>query len=241
MKIGRRVTSKAIGLASIVLMVAIPNLAQTNAVQRPPAISAADRLGLTCAQILELTSTDWTAKFTQANAQAKASPEDSTRRAVTVYGKCYDSRTDNIAAALAKKGAGPTKKARLDFLSFDAAVKAFASKALADVQPLPDPTKTAYVLLCEKQFRREFYTEYEQKTVSRALTPDESEQYRKAKNRFGELLGLLPEEKGHEVHEAFGDIVGSHSVSLPMNLALYRYAIFILEPPSDKPFAPPPF
>lgn len=233
--------SKAIGLAAIVLVVATPSLAQTSAVQRPPAISAADRLGMTCTQILGITSTDWTEKFTQANALAKASPEDSIRRAITVYGKCYDSRTDSIAATLAKKGTGPTRKARSDFAQFEAAAKAFTAKALADVQPPPDAAKVAYVNLYEKQFRREFYNEYEQKTVGRALTPDESEQYRKAKNRFGELLGLLAEDKGHEVHEAFGDIVGSHSISLPMNFALYRYAIFILEPPSDKPFAPPPF
>lgn len=233
--------SKAIGLAVIVLVVATASLAQTNAVQRVPAISAADRLGMTCTQILGITSTDWTAKFTQANAQAKASPEDSASRAITVYGKCYDSRTDSIAAILAKKGTGPTKKARADFLNFDSAVKVFSTKALADAPPTPGATKTAYVNLYEKQFRREFYSEYEQKTLTRALTPDESEQYRKAKNRFGELLGLLAEDKGHEVHQAFGDIVGSHSVSLPMNLALYRYAIFILEPSLDKPFAPPPF
>jgi hypothetical protein len=28
---------------------------------------------------------------------------------------------------------------------------------------------------------------------------------------------------------------------LPMKLALYRYAIFVLEPPTEPAFAPPPF
>jgi len=43
------------------------------------------------------------------------------------------------------------------------------------------------------------------------------------------------------LHESFGDVLGSLELGLPMNLALYRYAIFILEPPSEKPFGPPPF
>lgn len=192
---------------------------------------------MTCTQILDMTSTDWIAKFTQ----TKGSTPETVSRGITVYGKCYDSRTDAIAAALAKKGTGPTKKARADFLTFDAAVKDFSLKALADAPPPLDAAKSAYALLYQKHFRREFYTEYEQKTVNRPLTPDESDQYRKAKNRFGELIGLLPEDKGHEVHRAFGDVLGLQSAGLPMNLILYRYAIFILEPSSEKPFAPPPF
>lgn len=213
--------------------------AQTKAPQRPSAAapSTSDRLGMTCAQILEMASTGWTAKFTA----AKGSGPQNATSAISTYGKCYDAHTDSLAVSLARKGSGPTKKPRADFAQFETAVKAFTAKAAAGLQPPPDPPKAAYINLYEKQFRREFYTEYEQKTLNTPLTADESEQYRKAKNRFGELLGLLPEDKAHELHAAFGDIVGSHPVSLPMNLALYRYAIFILEPASEKPFGPPPF
>lgn len=229
---------QALILIGVVLLLAQVGLSQAKSSQAAPASSAAsDRLGMTCAQILAITSTDWTTKFTQ----AKGPTPDNTIRAISAYGKCYDARTDSLAAAAAKKGTGPTKKARSDFAQFELAVKAFTAKAAADVQLTPDAVKSAYVNLYEKQFRRKFYTDYEQKALNRPLTPDESDEYRKAKNRFGELIGLLPEDKAHEVHEAFGDIVGSHSIGLPMNSALYRYAIFILEPPSEKPFGPPPF
>lgn len=190
---------------------------------------------MTCAQILQISSVDWVSKFTDKNGP------DSAARAITAYGKCYDARTDGLAATLAKKGAGPQKKARTDFLEFETAVKAFTAKALADVQPSPDAAKVAYVNLYEKQFRYDFYRSYQEKDPNPQLTPDENDQFGKAKNRFGELLGLLPEDKSHEVHEAFGDIVGPHPVTLPMKLVLYRYAIFILEPPTEKPFAAAPF
>jgi hypothetical protein len=73
----------------------------------------------------------------------------------------------------------------------------------------------------------------------------------KAKNRFGELLNALPEDKLHALHAAFGQIVGSHPTSGATELAVYRYAIFVLEPftsqntltakPLAKPFSAPPF
>ena len=62
-----------------------------------------------------------------------------------------------------------------------------------------------------------------------------------AKNRFGKLLESLPDDKMHELHEAFGNVIGPFQISEATRLAAYRYAIFILEPPSDAPFSPPPF
>jgi hypothetical protein len=220
------------------LLFACASPAQTKPPQKAasaPASDRADRLGMTCAQILQMTSIDWVTKFTDKNGP------DTAARATAGYGKCYDARTDGLAAALAKKAAGPQKKARADFLEFETAVKAFTAKALADVQPPPDTAKAAYINLYEKQFRYDFYRSYEDKDPNPQLTPEDNDQFGKAKNRFGELLGLLPEDKSHEVHEAFGDIVGPHPVSLPMKLVLYRYAIFLLEPPTEKPFAPRPF
>ncbi len=62
-----------------------------------------------------------------------------------------------------------------------------------------------------------------------------------AKNRFGKLLQLLPDDTMHELHLAFGDVIGPHHISEAMRLAVYRYAIFILEPPSANPPSEPPF
>ncbi len=62
-----------------------------------------------------------------------------------------------------------------------------------------------------------------------------------AKNRFGELLEALPDDKLREMHKAFGKIFAAGPVSDEMKLAIYRYAIFCLESPSTQPFAPAPF
>jgi hypothetical protein len=219
-----------------ILLVGLPvSAAQTKSPQRTP--SAAERLGLTCTQILAMSSSDWVAKFNQ----EKSSSTEGTVRAAAVYGHCYDARTDALAESLSRKGAGPSKRARADFVGFETALKDFVAKAVADAQATPDATKIAYIDLYEKQFPRWFYTPYAEGNLKPTLTAEESDQFTKAKNRFGELLGLLPEDKAREVHEAFGEIVGTHEVSLPMKLALYRYTIFILEPRTEKPFSPPPF
>lgn len=224
---------------AVLLFLTRASAAQTKPPQKPTASAstAADRMGLTCARILQMSSTDWVAKFNK----EKDPSAEGVARAVAAYGKCYDARTDGLAATLAKKGAAPSKNARANFLGFEGALKEFVAKAAADSQSAPDPTKIAYINLYEKQFRRDFYRAYAEKNLNPPLMPEEDDQFHRAKNRFGELLGLLPEDKAHEAHEAFGEIVGTHEISLPMKLALYRYAIFVLEPPTEPAFAPPPF
>jgi hypothetical protein len=231
-----RVSHASISAIVLLLFALHASSAQTKARHQASA-AAADRLGLPCAQILEMSSTDWVAKF---NAE-KSSTAQGTARAAAVYGECYEARTDALAASLARKRAGPSKSARADFLGFETALKDFIAKAVADTQAAPDTAKIAYIDLYQMQFPREFYTQYAEKNLHPTLTADQSDQFTKAKNRFGELLGLLSEDEAREVHQAFGEIVGTHAVSLPMKLALYRYAIFILEPRTEKPFAPPPF
>jgi hypothetical protein len=233
----------------------------------------ADRLGMTCTQILKMPSAEWIAYFSDKSPAPDASA--GLARAIAVYGKCFDARTDSLAAALAQSGKGPAKTARADFAGFEAAIKGFTAKALADAQPAAGRDRAAYAALYEKQFRYEFYEEYEAKTVKparpaapaakpsasvgapppaadtsaslpRAATAEEqahsnTDPVTMAKNRFGKLLELLPDDKMHELHRAFGDVIGPHNISEAMRLAVYRYAIFILGPPSAKPFAPPPF
>lgn len=222
---------------SLLLAHGSPAQAQHARARRAASPVAADRLGLTCSQILAMTSADWVAKFKKENDSAPGS----TARAAAVYGRCYDERTARLVAQITRKRAGPSKNARANFLGFEDAVSAFTKIAVADAQPAPDAAKVAFIDLYAKQFRYEFYREYEEKNLQPPLSPAEDLQFTKAKNRFGELLGLLPDAKAHQVHAAFGEIVGLHQVSMAMKLALYRYAIFILEPPSGKPFASPPF
>lgn len=282
--------------------------------QRKPQNQAAagDRLGMTCAQILAMSSAGWIAK----SIQAFAATNDGELRGIRVYGRCYDERTDQLAAALARNGTGPKKNALANLKDFKAGMDSFTAKTLTDTEPPADPVKIAYAGLYEKQFRYEFYEAYEHKTMKPLTSPTNSkpvpsktsqpkgpdsgaapsaapdakapdlppapkqaplagvaskktiattpapqpaaaavpaktgetesatkevDPFTKAKNHFGELLGLLPAEKMHEVHAAFGKLFSGNPVSEDLKVEVYEYAIFLLERSADKPFAPPPF
>jgi hypothetical protein len=198
-----------------------------------------DRLGLTCAQVLEMTSTAWVAHFAEKAGNTSAPVAV---RAITAYGKCYDARTNQLAASLGKSGRGPLMGATGNFRDFQKALDDFTAKALSVTNKAPGTAEAAYAALYEKQFRYEFYQRYEQRiTGGRPLTAEEAAEYSKAKNRFGEFLGLLPEDKAHIIHAAFSQIFDGGPVTDVTKLELYRFAISVLESSQDKPFSPPPF
>ncbi len=233
-----------------------------------------DQLGITCTQILDMSSTDWVGRVKE-EAKEPESGQQKTFRAIRAYGKCYDARTDRLVASLAKARTVPPMDAMGDFRNFEQALEIFTSKALAVTEPPADAVKIAYAQLYEKQFRYEFYQSYEKKPVKSpeqlaqgstsgtslkagapvpapssatvsapipsAIAPGDSNPVTTAKNHFGELLGTLPENKEHELHSAFGDIVGRSQIRESTRLEIYRYAIFLLEPASASPFVPPPF
>ena len=257
--------------------VAGPVFARPQSPSRPPQKPDSDRFGMTCTQILKMTSAEWIAYFHDKSQAPAPDPAAGLARAIAVYEKCFDARTDSLASALAKSGKGPTKAARADFAAFEASLKDFAAKALANAQPPANSQKTAYANFYEKQFRYQFYQDYEAKTVKAvkpappatkpispaAATPtpplgaatstppapataqerarSDADPVTMAKNRFGKLLELLPDDKMHDLHRAFGEVIGPHHISEATRLAVYRYAIFILEPPSAAPFSQPPF
>lgn len=224
----------------IAMGVATASLAQTKAVRPKP--GDPDRLGLPCAQILQKSSQEWVLYLESKSSPAPADQLPETLRAVAVYGKCYDARTSHLAAILGKSGKGPLMGARGNFGDLQKALDNFAAKALAASAKQPDTAEAAYAALYMKQFRYEFYQNYLPKnSAKRPLTAEESDEFAKAKNRFGELLGLLPEDEAHIVHAAFSQIFVSGAVNDVTKLEIYRYAIFLLESPKDKPFSPPPF
>ena len=248
-----------------------------------PAAGARDQLGMTCAQILALSSADWVAQFNEKasdTAGAEGPNPEKTVRAIGVYGKCYEARTDRLAVAAGKKGTGPLMGARGNFRDFTEALESFTAKGLAANDPPVDAVKTAYARLYEKQFRYEFYegaesgaegkraagapaksanaeaipsqkeagvaqAEAGSKSAPAASAPrpaaDDADPMTLAKNQFGKLLDALPEDKMHELHSAFGDIVSRGEMTEATRLAVYRYAIFVLEPATAQPFSPPPF
>jgi hypothetical protein len=224
----------AAGLAAVCFAQAKPAQTKTAA--------EADRLGLTCAQILQMTSTAWVARFAEKTGGATGASAPVAVRAITSYGKCYDARTNQLAASLGKSGRGPLMGALGIFRDFQKALDDFTTKALAVSDKQPGTQEAAYAVLYEKQFRYEFYQRYEQRiTGGRPLTAEEAAEYSKAKNRFGEFLGLLPEDKAHIIHAAFSQIFDAGPVTDVTKLELYRFAISVLESPKDKPFSSPPF
>jgi hypothetical protein len=201
-----------------------------------------DRLGQTCAQILKMSSTEWVAYFNDKSGQAAPHDSNGAIRAIAVYGRCYDERTNRLAATLGKSGKGPLMGANGNFRDFQKALDDFTTKALAATKKGPDTPAAAFAALYEKQFRYQFYQSYVQKDLlTRPLTPQESDDYAKAKNHFGEVLGLLPDETLHPVHAAFRLIFDAGPASDVTKLELYHFAIFLLAPLKDKPFSPPPF
>jgi hypothetical protein len=211
---------------------------------RPAQTKAADpdRLGLSCAQILQMTSTAWVAHFRESAGKATDGAASVAVRAITAYGKCYDARTNQLAASLGKSGRGPQMGSLGNFRDFQKALDDFTTKALATSNNQPGTQEAAYAALYGKQFRYEFYQRYEQRiSGNRPLSAEESAEYSKAKNRFGEFLGLLPEDKAHIIHAAFSQIFDGSPVSDVTKLEVYRFAISVLESPQDTPFSPPPF
>jgi hypothetical protein len=254
-------------LKAIFTMFALLALApvQFAAAQKPsPAALNADRLGLTCREVLQMTSADWVTKF----AKEKGATPEATVRGLAVYGECYDARTNRLAGSLEKSGKGPGMGALGNFRDFEQALIDFAAKALSATNPPADAVKLATAALYQREFRYEFYRSYAEQTLKapaqQARTPatnlpsppaadapnappvspaapEETDPMTKAKNRFGELLDSLPEEKLREIHKAFGRIFSGGPVSNSAKFAVYRYAIFCLEPPSATPLFPPPF
>jgi hypothetical protein len=245
---------------------------------------AADQLGMSCAQILQMSSTDWIAHFKASptkdanpgadnlaneagKPRAGTSDSQSTLRAISAYGKCYDARTDRLAASLGRTGKGPLMGVRGNFRDFETALKNFTVVALSVAQPPDDAVKAAYAVLYEKQFRYAFYQSYQQKPVKElppaatdakpaaagaetpgaattaqpASTARITDPMTLAKNRFGDSLAALQDDKRREVHVAFGGIFEKGAIADQWKLEVYRYAISVLESPKDKPFSPPPF
>ncbi len=231
---------KIFSLVLIAQLLAPFAAAQTKATRTNPAET--DRLGLTCPQILQKTSQEWVTYFNEKSSHAAGDNASSTLRAAVAYGKCYDARTAHLAAMLGRSGKGPLMGARGNFGDFQKALDDLTAKALVASDKKPGTPEAAYAALYEKSFRYEFYQNYTLKSqAKRPLTPEESDEFSKAKNRFGELLGLLPEDQAHIVHAAFSEIFVTGAVNDVTKLEVYRYAIFLLESPKDTPFSPPPF
>jgi hypothetical protein len=230
---------KLFGLVAASLIFLSPCSAQTKTDSHIPA--DADRLGQTCAQVLKMTSSEWITSANEKPGSHAADRAEGTRLAIGAYSDCYEARTKRLAAALGKSGKGPRMGASGNFRDFEAALDSFTTKALAATDADAGSLKSAYAHLYEKQFRYQFYQSYAEKDLlSRPLTAEESEDYAKAKNHFGEVLGLLPDDKLHSVHSAFRQVFDLGPVSEVTKLELYRFAIFLLAPPKDKPFSPPP-
>jgi hypothetical protein len=236
------ISTKKFLFAVVLSAISLPSCFAQAKAAHPATAPDPDRLGQTCPQILKMGSGDWVSYFVDKTGLVAVDNPSGILRAIAAYGKCYDERTSHLAAALGRSGKGPLMGANGNFRDFQKALDDFNLKAFAGTKTAEDSQKAAYVRLYEKQFRYQFYQSYAQKDfLTRPLTPEELDETTKAKNRFGEVLGILPEESLHAVHAAFRQIFDAAPVTNLTKLEIYRYAIFVLAPSKDKPFAPPPF
>jgi hypothetical protein len=278
-------------LAILLIAISFSPVAQAQSPAARPPSPDKDRLGLTCSQILKMTSTDWIDYYGKKTDLIAANMPYDLLNANASYGKCYDARTDALAASLARTGKGPNKAAREEFAAFESDLRQFEAKALADAKPANDVQQKSYADLYEKQFRYEFYKEFQEKAINPSrptaaaapkstppapggksssggtaaagrnpsatpsgdansapheATPEErahsdADPVTQAKNRFGKILEALPEDQMHEIHAAFSEVIGTHAISESTRLAVYRYAIFLLQPEGATPAEQPPF
>jgi len=187
----------SIAFALVLLSCAVPS---AEPAQKQSA--SADHIGLTCTQILQISSTDWIKKFTA----AKDATEPSTIQAISAYGKCYEARTTRLATSLGKSGKGPLMGARGNFGDFDHALNDFTAKALVATDPPAGSQKKAYAALYAEQFRYDFYRQYQQKNFNPPL-PRPVSDFPVARTRMleGKRAGLGP-----DGHKSRG---GAHPVS----------------------------
>jgi hypothetical protein len=233
------------GCAAVIVMfafggslVSAQQTAATGQTAKPKAsVTSSSTAAGNCGAVLQVSSTDWIAQY----GKDHGTSQEDTLKAIDIYAKCYDARTSRLAATLGKSGKGPLMGANGNFRDFQAALKDFSTKALADTVPPADALKQAYASLYLLEFRYEFLQSYAHPAeANRALTAEESDEMTKAKNRFGELLGLLKMDQFHEVHSAFSkvnDLVNNDVTKLEV----YRYGIFLLARPGEKAFSAPPF
>ncbi len=249
-------------LATCTVLLAVwPGVAagQARSPARRPASSTNDRLGLSCARILSMNPAEWVAYFQKNGPSPAAGGAGGIGRATAAYGRCYDARTDRLAVALARARKGPPLAARRNFSDFESALRDFTEKVAATDDEPSRAEKFAYAALYEKQFRYAFYQSYAAPAKKAAAPPSAPPSAPKpptqnaapasgpsepqaqenvdpltaAKNHFGALLGAFPDDQMHELHAAFGKVLQRRPPGIATELAVYRYANFLLAPASE--------
>ena len=99
-------------------------------------------------------------------------------RAITVYGKCYDARTNQLAASLGKAGRGPLMGATGNFREFQKALDDFTAKALAATDKRPERRKLRTPHSMRSNFDMSSTRDMNSGlTGNRALSAEESAEY----------------------------------------------------------------
>ena len=111
------ITTKKLLFAAILSAVSLPSCFAQAKTAHSTAAPDPDRLGQTCAQILKMGSTEWIS-YSADKTAAPADKPGATLRAIASYGKCYEERTNHLAATLGKSGKGPLMGANGNFRDF---------------------------------------------------------------------------------------------------------------------------
>ena len=121
--------------------------------------TAQDATGPDCQKILIQKATAWVNSY---SAKLGGSTLD-IRKAIGIYGNCFDQRTARLYQQLIKSGHSPLMGAVGNLRDLEQAVAAFTKEALAATAGggSYDTLSSAYAFLYQKQFKYDFYKTYQ--------------------------------------------------------------------------------
>lgn len=218
-----------------VLILAVSSHAQTRQTQTVPS----DMLGLNCGQMLAMSSSQWMDRYTN----AKGDSTNWVEQGLSIYGQCYDQRTEALATSLNNMGKGPLMGGLGNLHDMQSTLQTFTTQALDASSP--DGTfgriQAAYAMLYQKQFTYQFYQGYVN-VDQQVPTLSDPESLSQAKQRLGELISQHKGTQGENLQNAFDQFETNavEGCGIP-EVSVYQYAIMILQSPADPPFSKPPF
>ena len=165
--------------------------------------------------------------------------------AIAQYGNCVDQDTQQLYTKMLKTGNYPLMGANGDFQDFSTALNNFTDLALKanTTSGTYDRIQYAYAKLYQKQFKLLFYADYINNTkdpLILRLKKNPQPNLKELNAYFNQILLNYPPAKRKALLTAFTQMTTQSMFGEMHQPYIYRYAIFILEPPSGKVF-PEPF
>jgi hypothetical protein len=188
-----------------------------------------------CAAILARSSSEWV----ETCASRGDDSPDAIEAALARYGECYDAATERAAERLREVDPAAADEVAACLPALRASLEGFSEYALGAALNRGTYSRitTARAALYEKQLPR---LAYEARGPRRdAATPPERPAAARA--RLREILDAAPPRLRRDLEERFEKLRSAAASCRISPAPTDELAIYLLQSPSDPPFAPPPF